>query len=124
MCKLALIYTMITDIQLKFLQDLLDGKIKKKDCPKKYSGYMKRIREQIDHALENLLWLAENRPDILQDLDKELLNEDLPMKRRARALIKAVSLFENEPNVFAIIAEVYSKHSIELQKKKNVDSPC
>lgn len=110
---------MITNIQRTFLQDILDGKLKKKNCPKKYSAQMKRIQNRINEGVENLLWLAQTRPDLLQDLNNELLDENLPMKRRARALLKAVSLFENEPTVFSLIAEIYSNHVIELRKKKN-----
>lgn len=78
---------------------------------------MRRIQEHIEKSMKNLLWLAENRPDILQDLETELLDADLLLKRRARALIKAVSLFENEPTVFSIIAEVYNERVVSIEKK-------
>lgn len=108
---------MITDIMLQFLKDEKEGKIKKKDDPRKHSAYMRRIHERIDHMKENLLWLAKNRPDILSDLAHELADEDLPMKRRAKALIKAVTLFENEPTVIEIVSEIYTKHNIEITHK-------
>lgn len=108
---------MITDIQLQYLKDVLAGKIKKKDNPKKYSAYERRINERIDKMIENLLELSTIRPDILQDLKNELADEDKPLKRRARALLKAVSLFENEPTVLSLIAEIYSEHNIEITKK-------
>lgn len=109
---------MITDIEKKWLQDELAGKVKKKDNPRKHSAYLRRINVRIDRMVENLLWLAENRPDILQDLRNELADEEKILKRRARALLKAVSLFENEPTVLSIIAEIYSDHNIEITKKE------
>lgn len=109
---------MITDIEKKWLQDELAGKVKKKDNPRKYSAYLRRINTRIDHMIENLLWLAENRPDILQDLRNELADEEKILKRRARALLRATSLFENEPTVLSIIAEIYSEHNIEISKKE------
>ena len=109
---------MITDIMKNWLKMELEGKVKKKDNPRKHSAYMRRIRTRIDHMKENLVWLAEHRPDILLDLDFELADESLPMHRRARALIKAITLFENEPTVLSLIAEIYSQHSIEVHKKE------
>jgi len=108
---------MITDIQRKWLKDLKERRIKKKDNPRKYSAYMRRVQERIDHMIENLLWLAKNYPDILSDLQNELADEELPMKRRAKALIKAITLFENEPTVIEIISEIYTKHQIEISHK-------
>ena len=110
---------MITDIERKWLQDILDGKIKPKQNPRKTSAYYSRINKRIDHMIKNGLWLAEHRPDLIQDLKNELADENLPMKRRARALLKMVTLFENEPTVLSLIAEIYSEqgHSIEVSKK-------
>ena len=111
------VISLITDIMLQFMKDVEAGKIKKKDIPRKYSAYMRRIHERIDHMTKNLLWLAEHRPDIMSDLANELADEDLPMKRRAKALIKAVTLFENEPTVLEIISEIYTKHQIEIKHR-------
>ena len=108
---------MITNLQRKWLKKLKEGKVRKKDNPQKYSAYKRRIRKRVDDMVKNLLWLAENFPDILQDLEWELGSEDIPMKRRARALIKAVTLFENEPTVLSLIAQIYSEHQIEITKK-------
>lgn len=113
-----LVVSLITDKQLIFLEDILNGKIKKKDDPRKYSTYIRRIQNRIDHMKRNLLWLSEHRPDIMSDLANELADENLPMKRRAKALIKAVTLFENEPTVIEIISEIYTKHQIELTKRR------
>jgi len=108
---------MITDIQKKYLADELAGKIKKKDNPRKHSAYLRRMNEHIDHMLENLLWLAQNRPDILQDLSNELADEEKILHRRAKILLKAITLFENQPTVLELIAELYPEESVELVKK-------
>lgn len=109
---------MITDIQLQYIKDVLAGKIKKRDNPRKHSAYERRINARIDHMIANLLELAQIRPDILQDLKNELMDEEKNLKRRAKGLLRAVSLFENEPTVFSLIAEIYSDHQVELVKKK------
>lgn len=108
---------MITDIQLKFLQLELEGKIKKRRNPRKYSSYKRRMRERIDHMLDNLLWVAEHCPEILSDRDYESGDERIKKFRRARALLKAISLFENEPTVLSLLAEIYSHHQFEVQRK-------
>lgn len=109
---------MITDIQKDWLQKELDGKVKRKQNPRKHSAYKRRIRDRIDHMVENLLWLAKNRPDILQDMEYELGSDDIVRFRRARALLQAIALFENEPTVLSLIAEIYTSHQIEVTKKK------
>lgn len=108
---------MITDIQRKWLQDILDGKITKKQNPRKWSSYLRRINDHIDHMVENGIWLAEKFPDIIRDLKNEMTDENLPMKRRAKALLKMVSLFENEPTVIELISLLYINHNIELSRK-------
>jgi len=110
---------MITDIQKKWLQAELDGKVKKKQNPRKYSAYRRRIREHIEHMADNLLWLAEHRPDILKDIEYELSDETITRYRIARALLRAVSLFENEPTVLTLIAEIYMNHQFDVTKKKD-----
>jgi len=109
---------MITNIQRRYLQQELEGKIKKKQDPRKYSAYRRRIRKRIDNMAENLLWLAEHRPEILQDKDYENSDETIQRLRRARALLKAVTLFENEPTVLSLIAEIYSSFQLEVVKKE------
>jgi len=110
---------LITDIELEWLKKLKAGKIKKKDNPRKYSAYKRRIRARIDHMIRNTEWVAENCPDILQDTEWELSDPNLPLKRRAKALLKIVTLFENEPTVLSLIAEIYSSHQIEITKKRD-----
>ena len=109
---------MITDKQKEFLQLVLEGKIKKGRDPKKYSATFIRIRKHIDHMKENLLWLAINFPDILRDIDYELNDMTIKRYRRARSLLKAISLFEREDTVLSLIAEIYSAHQLEISKKK------
>jgi len=110
---------MITDIHKRFLQLELEGKIKRKQNPRKFSAYERRMRERIDHMLKNGLWLAQNRPDILQDVQYELADETLPRYRRAKALLKMVTLFEREDVVLSLLAEIYSEHQLEVTAKKN-----
>lgn len=109
---------MITEIQKKWLQKELEGKIKKKDDPRKYSAYRRRIRGRIIEMRENLLWLAKNRPDILQDVEFELSDETIERYGNAKALLKAVTLFESGDTVLGILAEMYSSYQIELQHKR------
>jgi len=110
---------MITDIQKRHLQLELEGKITKKKDPRKYSAYRRRIRDHIIHMRENLLWLAKYRPDILKDIEYELSDETIPRHGNARALLKAVTLFENEPTVLSLIAEIYSSFQLEVSRKED-----
>lgn len=75
------------------------------------------MRDRIDHQIENLLWVAEYCPEVLSDREYENGDENIPKFRRARALLKAVSLFENEPTVLSLLAEIYNKHQFEIQRK-------
>lgn len=109
---------MITDLQKKWLMKELEGKIKKGDDPRKYSAYKRRIRARIDNLCENLLWLAEYRPDLLSDRNYEDSDPNISLHRRAKALLKAVTLFENEPTVLSLIAEIYASFAqIEVTRK-------
>jgi len=108
----------ITDIQKTYLQAELDGKIKKRQNPRKHSAYKRRIRERIDHMIKNTLWTSRCRPEIMQDREYENSEENIPRYRRARALLKAVSLFEREDVVLSLIADIYSNHQLEVSKKK------
>lgn len=95
----------------------LEGKVKRKKNPRKHSAYRRRIRERIVHMCKNLLWLAKYRPDILKDIDYELGDETIPRHNNARMLLKAVTLFENEPTVLSLIAEIYNSHQFEVSRK-------
>jgi len=110
---------LITNIQLDWVKKWIAGKIKKKDNPQKYSAYMKRMRKRIDNMIKNAEILAEIAPEILRDTDWELSDPNLPLKRRARALLRIVTLFENEPTVLSLIAEIYSSHQLEITKKRD-----
>jgi len=107
---------MITDKMMKYFQKILDGKAKKD--PQKYSGYKIRARKRIDHLLENAQWFAENFPDQMRDLEYELNNPNVPMKRRAKALLRLVATFESESTVIKLINELFPAHTIELVRKK------
>ncbi|GAG61944.1 unnamed protein product, partial [marine sediment metagenome] len=60
---------------------------------------------------------AENTPEVLSDSEFEDGDESIKKHRRARALLRAVSLFENEPTIFLLIAEIYSHRQLEIQRK-------
>lgn len=107
----------ITNRQREWLRKLKEGSIRKKDNPQKYAAYERRIRARIDNLLDNLLWLAENFPNMLQDIEVELADETIPLKRRAKGLLKAITLFENEPTVLSLVAEIYTDHQIEITRK-------
>lgn len=94
------------------------GEVRKRDDPRKYSAYMIRVRERIDNMLENLLWLAENYPEILRDDEFELSSE-VERNRRARILLKATRLFEPDNIIVRILNET-SKHDISLEKKRKI----
>lgn len=111
---------MITNNQQRFFQDILDGKIKKTDDAYKYNWYMRHARQSIDKNLKKLIWLAEKFPDVLRDFDHELMNEDLEIRRRAKGLLKAISLFETEPQIIKIVAELYPHYSFEIVKKRKI----
>lgn len=116
---------MITAIQLQYLKDILDGKIKISDNPRKHSMYIKRIRKTIDDRLARYLWLAEYFPEILRDREWELNNE-VPDKRRAKALLKGIAMFQQEAlfgeeaTIIQILQEMYPRFQIELVKKDKV----
>ena len=112
------VVSMITDIQKMWLEKELDGKLKRKDDPRKYSAYRRRIRAHIEKMRENLIWLAENRPDILEDIEFELSDDTIERHRNAKTLLKAVTLFESEPTVWELLQTIYSSYQIELQKKE------
>jgi len=107
---------MITDIQKKYVQLKLEGKITKKQNPRKDSAYERRMQERIDHMIKNGKWLAKARPDILQNIEA-WKRGDVPRYHRARELLKMVALFEREDVVLSLIAEIYSNHQLEVHKK-------
>jgi len=109
---------MITDIMMEWFKGLLSGKTKKKHDPRKYSAYKIRTRKMIDKNLVKLQWLADNYPDILRDFEYELNDDGVPMKRRAKALLKAVSTFESEATMIKLMNEMFPDHSIEIVRRK------
>jgi hypothetical protein len=81
---------MITDSQKAWLQEIIDGKTSKKIDPHKYSVYMSRIREHIDHEMENLLWTANNYPEVLLDIEWEIEELGSIKNRRMKILLQAI----------------------------------
>ena len=79
------VVSLITNMELKFLQKLLNGEITKEDNPKKFSATWIRIQKQIDKNMANLVWLVDNFPEILKDSDEEINNVSLERYRRFKA---------------------------------------
>jgi len=90
---------MITDIQLEWLKGIVEGKITKRDNPHKWSVYMKRIRDRIDHGFENLQWVAENAPDILSDAEYEIQEFGVIKHRRLKRLMVIIKILYPEVDV-------------------------
>jgi hypothetical protein len=81
---------MITDFQKAWLKELKDNKTSKKVDPHKYSVYMARIRERVDSEMENLLWCANNAPEILLDAEWELEELGSIRNRRLKILLQVI----------------------------------
>lgn len=87
---------MITNKQMAFLQKMSRGEQLDRRV---YSIYMRRIQKKLDEGMERLVWLAENYPWILSDIDSELEDSTLPRYRRLKALIKVLSLIASDRQV-------------------------
>lgn len=109
---------MITNKMKEYLKELLTGKTKKKHDPRKYSAYLIRTRKMIDDTLVKGQWLADNYPDILRDFDYELADPAIPLKRRAKALLKIIATFETEATMIKLMNEMFPDHSIEIIRRK------
>lgn len=109
---------MITNKMVEYLKELLTGKAKRKHDPRKYSAYHIRIRKMIDTGLIRLQWLADEYPDLLRDFKYELNDEKIPLKRRAKALLKIVATFETEATMIKLMNEMFPDHSIEIIRKE------
>lgn len=82
---------MITDIQKRFLMSYLDGIKTKRDDPHKHSVYMGRIRNTIDHRIENGLWLSNNMPEVLRDEEWEINELGAIQHRRLKLLLQIIN---------------------------------
>lgn len=81
---------MPTEIQLNWLDDLVQGHITKRSDPHKYSVYVKRIRERIDAEMESWLWIAENCPEFLKDEEWEITELGQIKHRRLKNLLMII----------------------------------
>lgn len=99
---------MITESQKDWLKELVDGKITKKDNPHKHSVYMNRIRERMDREMENLLWLANNCPDILTDAEWEIEELGSIKNRRLKLFLQVIKAMypEVDPQLIRLQREV------------------
>lgn len=116
---------MITNIQLRFLKQLIKGEVTKSDNPKLYNMTMQRIQEQLDDGFAKLLWIAENRVDLLKDDKTEIEDDAMERYRRFRALAyvlgKMNPMTEIEDirlsDVLKKLSQLYPKYYFEVIKK-------
>lgn len=88
----------ITDKQREWLQKIVAGEPK----PKYYGLYMNRVQKQIDKNINNVLWLAKHRPDILLD---EGGFGDKPRHQRLQALMLIIKILKPHYNVILEMAK-------------------
>jgi len=81
---------MLTDLQKQWLQEFLDGKKSKRDDPHTYSVYMGRIRDRVDHMMDNMVWLANNMPDLMKDEEWEIQEYGSIKHRRLKLLMQTI----------------------------------
>jgi len=116
---------MISNKMKEYLEGVLSGKIRIRDNPRKHRTYIGRMRKMIDSSIENLEWLSREYPELLRDKEWEL-NNDVEDKRRAKALLRAVALFQSETlfgkqsTLVKLLQELYPRFQIELVKKKEI----
>jgi hypothetical protein len=120
---------MITNIERKFLEQLLNGEIKKEDNPKRYSVMMGRIQKQIDRNIVNLIWIIENFPSIFKDEATEINDPLLERYRRFRALAYIVTKIDPSieleklslPDVLKKLSQLYPKYYFNIVNKVHVN---
>lgn len=87
---------MITDIQKKWLEETIEGKVLKRENSHKWSVYMGRIRKRIDREFENLLWVSMNFPELLTDEEWEIQELGAIKRRRLKMLMQVIkSMYPN-----------------------------
>lgn len=118
---------MITDLERKFLEQLLKGEIKKEDNPKRHSAMMIRIQKEIDKNMVNLIWLVDNLPNVFTDEEAEIDNPLLERYRRFRALAYIVTKIDPSveleklslPDILRKLSQIYPKYYFEIMRKEN-----
>jgi hypothetical protein len=118
---------MITDLERKFLEQLLKGEISKEDNPKRYSAMMLRIRKEIDKNIVNLMWLIDNYPRIFTDEEAEIDNPQLERYRRFRALAYIITKIDPSieleklslPDFLKKLSQMYPKYYFQIMRKEN-----
>lgn len=117
---------MITNIERKFLEQILSGEINKEDNPRRYSAMMGRIQKHIDRNLVNLIWMLENCPDIFKDEEAEINNPRLERYRRFRVLAYVVTKIDPSieldklslPDALKKLSLLYPKYYFEIVNKE------
>lgn len=120
---------MITNKQRVFLQKLKDGELAKEDNPKKFSAVMIRIQKQIDKNIDNLVWLVDNYPEILKDVDMEIGDVNVERYRRFKAFGYILNRLDPQteleevdlPKLLVQLSRLYPEFYFRLiRKNKNV----
>ena len=119
---------MITDIQKKWIEEILSGKISKSDNPRKYSAYLKRIQQRIDAMIVNMAWLSDNAPDILKNEEREYDDPSFERHFRLKTMLRTcakISPFTDDPTILKILGELLPPQvGIEIYRKSvNITQP-
>lgn len=120
---------MITNIQKEFISKLKSGELIRSDVSDSvYCTTLSRIQKQIDKNMANLLWLAENCPEILADEKIEIDDERLERYRRFKTLVyvagKLNPMYEFEniglADILKKLSQLYPKYYFEIIRKSSV----
>jgi len=114
---------MITDIQLKWLEQILKGEITKSDNPRKYSAYMRRIQNRVDAMMVNLEWIVKFCPEIFKYEEREFDDPSMERHSRLKRLLRvciAISPFTEDPTLFKILSQISPTYGVEFYKKPAV----
>lgn len=105
---------MPTDKQLKWLQDVVSGKIQKKDNPHRYSVYMNRIRKDIDKELERIKWIAVNAQHVMTDEEWEIQQLGSVKHRRLIRCLEIVKAIQ--PEADPVLVKLRRETGLEKQE--------
>jgi len=95
----------------------------KADNPRKYSAYMKRIQERIDHMLDNMVWLANNRPELLKFEERELDDPNIERYMRLKKILDVcvkMNPYSEDPTLFRLLSKMIPTYAIELVRKPSI----
>jgi hypothetical protein len=116
---------LITDIQRKYLEKILNGEIKKEFDQKRYSQMMISMQKQIDKNMSNALWLVEHRLDVLVDEKAEIDDDVLERYRRFKAFaficskLNPQTIFDefDMKDALKLLSKLYPKYYFDVVRK-------